>query len=506
MASVFDTKKENLNIEENASSTQEGEILGAPLKRTLKDRHISLIALAGIIGPGILIGSSLALSNGPGSLIIGFGLIGLVAFCMMQSLGELATLYPSGGTFSTMGNKLVDPAWGAAVGWNYVIIWVAVLANEYNTVAAIMQYWGPQVPIYGYILIFWAAFLSFQFLGVRAFGEAEYWLALTKIVGMLAFYLFSIIYVSGGVKGQPAFGFRYWRDPGPFENGFKSIAKTFVFASTFYSGTEIVAVSAAETANPRRAIPSAIRQTMWRILFIYMCIAIFYGLTVPYNDPNLGAGSKTLKSPMTIAIARAGWEGGAHLVNAFILITCISAINSSIYIGSRTIVHLAHEGSAPRIFKRINKQGVPWAAVILMNLFGFLSLMNISTGAAEAYGYIVNLSGVAVFIVWGNVCFYHLRLRRAWKLQGRDVGDLPYRGMWYPWLPCLGVILNIFLALIQGWSYFKPFDAANFVDAYVLLPFFGILYFGFKFFQKTKWVDLATADLDSGRREDERSK
>ena len=225
-------------------------------------------------------------------------------------------------------------------------------------------------------------------------------------------------------------------------------------------------------------------------------------MTVPYNDEALSSGSKTLKSPMTIAIQRAGWEGGAHLINAFIIVICISAISSSIYTGSRAIVNLAHEGAAPRFFKRVNKQGVPYPAVILTSTLGLISIMNQSTGAANAYQYIVNLSGVAVFIVWGNIMFYHLRFRRALKLQGRSLDELPYKGLWYPYLPILGLVLNILLALIQGWSYFKPFDAGNWVDAYILLPFFGVLFLWFKFWNKTTWVKLSEVDLDKGRRED----
>lgn len=471
------------------------------LKRGLKDRHISLIALAGIIGPGILVGAAKPTGEGPASLIIGFGVIGLIAFSMVQSLGELATLYPSGCVFSTLGNKFVDRAIGGTVGWNYVIIWVAVLANEYNMVANIFVGWGPQIPLYGYILIFWAAFLAFQFLGVATFGEAEFWLALTKIVGIFAFYLFSIVYVSGGIKGIPAFGFHYWNDPGPLANGFKSVVSTFVFASTFYSGTESVAIAASETRNPSKAIPNAIRQTFVRIIIVYMGIALFYGMTVPYNDPGLNDGS-TLKSPMTIAIRNAGWNGGRHLINAFIIVTCISAINSSIYIGSRTIVHLANEGSAPKFLSRVNRMGVPYFAVILMNAFGLISLMNVSTGAAQAYQYIVNISGVAVFICWGSVNLYHLRFRRAWRLGGRSVESLPYKGWWYPYLPIAGLFLNVFLLLIQGWSTFKPFSAKDFVDAYVLIPFFFVLALWLKFWNKTKWVNLREVDLDEGRRKD----
>ena len=467
------------------------------LKRKLKDRHLSLIALAGIIGPGILIGASLATENGPASMLISFILIGIVAFCMMQSLGELSTTYPVGGAFSTLGGKIFDPAFGGALGWYYVIVWFAVLANEYNTVAVILQYWGPQVPLYGYILIFWFAFLAFQFLGVAAFGEAEFWLALIKILGLVAFYIFSIVYVSGGIKNRPAFGFHYWNSPGAFNRGFRGLASTFVYSSTFYSGTESVALAASESLNPSRALPKAIRQTFWRILLVYLGVAISYGMTVPYDDGSLTNGSKSLQSPMTIAIKRAGWSGGVHLVNVFILITCVSALNSSLYMGSRTIVNLAIEGSAPRFLGRINKFGVPYAAVIFMNCLGLISLMNISTGAAKAYNYIVNISGVALFIVWGCVCFLHIRFRQSLKIQWKSADVLPYRALLYPYLAILGLVLSIFLALVQGWSYFKPFNAGNFVDAYILLPVFLILYLLLKVINKTKVVPLSEINLDA---------
>lgn len=468
------------------------------LKRELKPRHTSFLSLAGIIGPGILVGASLALKNGPLSLLLGFSIIGIVAMIMMQSLIVLIMNYPTGGVFSSLGCRVVDPAYGGVVGWCYFIVFVTVLANEYNTTAALLQFWGPQVPLYGYILMFWVAFLGFQFLGVGVFGEAEFWLASLKIIGIFAFYIFSIVYMSGGIKGQPAFGFHYWNDPGALANGFKSVVATFVYASTFYSGSEIPAIAAAESKDPR-SLPSVVRNTVFRIIFIYIGIAIFYGATVPYNDETLNANTKALQSPMSIAIKRAGWNGGAHLINAFIIVTCISAINSSIFIGSRTLLHLANEGQAPKILKTVNKHGVPYFAVILTNAFGLISLMNISTGAANAYNYIVNISGVAVFIVWGSVCFYHIRFRQAWAAQGRDANDLTHKGLWYPYLPIAGMTLNIFLALIQGWSYFKPFQAKDWVDSYILLPFSVVLFFVLKIVNKTKWVKLHEADLDTGR-------
>lgn len=476
------------------------------VKRGLKTRHLSMMALAGIIGPGLLVGAGGALaSGGPASLLIGFGVIGILAFSVMQSLGELTTLYPSGGAFTELADRFVDKGLGVAVGWNYFIIWVAVLANEYNTVSSILSFWSTKVPLYGYLLLLWGAFLGFQLLGVTAFGEAEFWLALFKLLGLVAYFLFSIIYISGGVIGQKhAIGFQYWHDPGPWADGFRGVATVFVFCSTFYAGCESIAVAATETRNPGRAVPLAIRQVFWRIIFIYMGSAFFFGVTVPSNSDGLVSATapRALKSPITIAIQNAGWESGVHLVNAFILVTCISAINSSIYIGSRTILFMAQEKKAPPFLGYTDKRGVPIFAIIFTNLFGFLAIMNISTGAGKAYQYIVNLSGVSTFLVWGSISFIHIKFRRAWHAQGYTAEDLPFKSLWYPWNAYFGLFANAFLAVVQGWTTLSPFNAGNFVDAYILLPLFFVFWFGYKFIFKTKFHRSHEIDLQSGKRKD----
>jgi yeast amino acid transporter len=281
------------------------------------------------------------------------------------------------------------------------------------------------------------------------------------------------------------------------------VAAVFVFCSTFYAGVESVAVAATETKNPGVAVPLAIRQVFWRIIFIYMGSAIFFGLTCPANDPGLiGGSSRALKSPMTIAIQNAGWNGGVHLINAFIFVTCLSAINSSIYIGSRTILFMAQEGKAPRALGWTDKRGVPIPAILLTNLCGCLSMMNVSTGASKAYEYIVNLSGVSTFLVWGAISFVHIRFRQAWGFQGHSVSELPFVSWLYPWNAYFGLGANIFLAIIQGWTTLSPFDAGKFVDAYILLPLFPIIYFVAKFILKSRYWRLDEIDLQSGRRRD----
>lgn len=300
-----------------------------------------------------------------------------------------------------------------------------------------------------------------------------------------------------------AVGFRYWHDPGPWSNGFRGVAVVFVYCSTFYAGVESVAVAATECRNPRRAVPLAIRQTFWRIVFVYMGSAFFFGITCPSNADGLVNGaSRALKSPMTIAIQTAGWNGGVHLINAFIFITCLSACNSSIYIGSRTLLYMGQNRKAPKILGWTSKRGVPIPAIVVTNLFGCLSMMNLSTGAGEAYGYIVNLSGVATFLVWGAISFVHIRFRKGWKAQGYSVSDLPFKSWLFPWNAYFGLAANIFLALVQGWTSLSPFNAGNFVDAYILLPVFALIWFGYKLIFKTHFWRADEMDLQTGRRKD----
>lgn len=282
------------------------------------------------------------------------------------------------------------------------------------------------------------------------------------------------------------------------------MATVFVFCSTFYAGVESVAVAASETRSPSVAVPRAIRQVFWRILFVYMGSALFFGLTCPWDADGLSraGGARALKSPMTIAIQNAGWQGGVHLVNAFIFVTCLSAVNSSIYIGSRTLLFMAQDGKAPRFLGWTDRRGVPVPAIVLTNACGALSMMNVSTGAAAAYGYIVNLSGVSTFLVWGAISFTHIRFRSAWAAQGHSPSELPFASFAYPWNAYFGLAANVFLAFVQGWTTLSPFSAGNFVDAYILLPLFPLIYVGYKVAFKTRYWRLHEIDLQSGRRRD----
>ena len=238
--------------------------------------------------------------------------------------------------------------------------------------------------------------------------------------------------------------------------------------------------------------------------------AFFFGLTCPANaDSLVNADNRAFQSPMTVALQNAGWQAGFNLINVFIFITCLSACNSSIFIGSRTVLYMAQSGMAPRFLGYTNGRGVPVWAILLTNAFGALSMMNVSTGASQAYTYIVNLSGVSTFLVWGSISFIHIRFRTAWAKQGRTKAELPFKSMLYPWNAYFGLGATMFLALVQGWTTLAPFDAGTFVDAYILLVLFPIVFVLFKFRRtlfryktNTEFMRSWQIDLDSGRRVD----
>lgn len=360
-------------------------------------------------------------------------------------------------------------------------------------------------------------FLGFTFLGVKSFGEAEFWLASAKVAFISIFFLCAIL-ISSGVIGGEKIGFKFYHDPGAFHNGVKGVFEIFVFAALQYSGTEMIGLTAGESRNPSTAIPKAVKSVLWRIVGIFLGGIFFLTITVPYNDPNLlSASSKTARSPFVIAFTRVGVHAGAHAVNAVIVITILSAVNGALYVGARTLYGLAAEKQAPAIFGRTNKHGVPVYAYIFMNLIGFLSLLNLSAGAGPVYRWIVSMTGVSTFITCksffpflpnlltsickgGFICLCQIRMRAAMKKQNVDPDILPFRAPGWPYVPWIGLVGNAFFVFFQGWTSFAPWDVQSFVQNYIVVLLFLILGFGWKVYHKTTIVQLGRADLETGIR------
>lgn len=260
-----DSAHKDLDLDSTHTRTPITDPHEGQLRRALPAHAITLLAIGGIIGPGLLVGLGSALAKaGPAGTLIGFGATGVLIFLVMQGLGEMCTALPVPGGFVSLAERFWSPALSVAVGYAYIAIWLCVLANELVSSALLVSYWpaAQTVPVGAWIAIFLVIFLLTSCLGVRIFGELESLLSIVKLAFLFVFFIIAIVITAGGT-GQPSVGFRYYRDPGAFHGtgttALNGVVSTLVVASTLYSGVESTAVIAGEAKNPARAVPSAIR-------------------------------------------------------------------------------------------------------------------------------------------------------------------------------------------------------------------------------------------------------
>lgn len=513
------------------------------LSRKLKARHLQMIAIGGSIGTGLFVTSGAALSNGgPASLIIAYGIIGIMLFCTVHALGEMAVAFPVAGSFSAYSTRFLDPAWGFAMGWNYAIQWLVVLPLEIVAASITLGYWpgAADTNSAAWVTIFFVVIVAINFIGVRGYGEAEFIFSIIKVVAVIGFIILGIVLDCGGGPDGEYIGDRYWysnrvasnydgyNNPanqdadgnplqivsGAFNNGFKGLCSVFVTAAFSFAGTELVGLAAAEAANPRKTLPTAIKQVFWRICLFYMVALTLVSVLVPYGDRRLlGSSSTDAKaSPFVIAINNARISVLPSIMNVVILISVLSVGNSSIYGSSRTLAALAEQGQAPRFLAYIDREGRPLMAIIVASVIGLLCYV-VAGGqetANTALNWLYSLSGLSSLFTWGSICLAHIRFRDAWKKQGHTLSELAFTsqvGVIGSWI---GFLLNVLVLIAQFWTAIWPIGyasktsseiAENFFLAYLAAPVVLLFYIPYKLWYKTPFMRSANMDLVTGRRE-----
>ncbi|RPA83377.1 putative amino acid permease [Ascobolus immersus RN42] len=494
---VFDAEEGNAAVAES------------PLARRLKGRHIQMIAIGGSIGTGLFVGSGGALATGgPASLLIAFTLIGAMLYCVVHALGELAVLYPVAGSFAAYSTRFIDPAWGFAMGWNYAMQWLIVLPLEIVAAAITVEYWESPVSPAVWCTLFWLLIVSINLFGVKGYGEAEFVFSLIKVIAVIGFIILGIVLNCGGGPQGEYIGGRYWKNPGAFVSGFKGLCSVFVTAAFSFAGTELVGLAAAETANPRKSLPTAIKQVFWRITLFYIVSLTLVGLLVPSNEKRLlnkSSSADAKASPFVIAIQNANIKALPSIFNVVIMIAVLSVGNSAVYGSSRTLAALAEQGQAPKILAYIDKKGRPIVGIGLASALGLLGYLAASPKSGEAFTWMLALSGLSSIFTWGSICLAHIRFRRAWKLQGHSLDELAFTsqagliGSWF------GFALNCIVLVAQFWVAVWPIGgkptAKGFFEIYLTVPILLVTYFPFKWIYKTKIIRAKDMDLVTGRRE-----
>ncbi|WP_440112706.1 amino acid permease [Paenibacillus sp. QZ-Y1] len=470
------------------------------LKKGLRARHMTMIALGGSIGTGLFLASGTAISTaGPGGALIAYAAVGIMVYFLMTSLGELATFMPDSGSFNTYAARFVDPALGFAMGWNFWYNWAVTIAAELAAATVLIKYWFPDSSSMLWSLLFLVLIFSLNVLSVKGYGESEYWFAIIKVATVIIFLAVGVLMIFG-IMGGEAVGFsNFTMGDAPFHGGFFAVLGVFMAAGFSFQGTELIGVAAGESENPRENVPRAIRQVFWRILIFYILAITVISLIIPYTHPNLLKGdlNNIGVSPFTLVFEKAGLAIAASVMNAVILTSVLSAGNSGMYASSRVLYALARDGKAPRFLGKLNKKGIPMNALLLTTAVGMLAFLASLFGDGIVYTWLLNASGMCGFITWLGIAISHYRFRRAYVAQGRDLNDLPYRARWFPFGPIFAFVLCVIVIIGQNYQAFTgdQIDWSGALVAYLSVPLFLVLWLGYKWIKKTKVVPLQECDF-----------
>lgn len=469
------------------------------LSRSLRTRHLNMIAIGGAIGTGLFVASGATIATaGPGGAVVAYAVTGLMVWLIMQSLGEMAAFLPVSGSFGEYGRRFVSPSFGFAMGWNYWFNWAITVAAELVAAALVMKYWFPEVASIWWSALFLAILFIINALSTRAYGESEFWFATIKVVAVIVFLVLGVSMIAGILGESP--GTSSWTTgEAPFVGGPEGIFLVILVAGYSFQGTELIGVAAGEAEDPGRNIPRAIRTIFWRILLFYIGAILVIGFLIPYTDPSLlnSAEDNISVSPFTLVFAKAGVLGAASVMNAVILTSVLSAGTSGLYASTRMLFALAENGHAPGFLTRLSRHQVPMNALMATTLVGLAGFITSLVGDGKAYEFLLTVSALAGFITWMGISWSHYKFRKALAAQGRSLDTLPYQARFFP----AGAIIALLacVAIVVGQAYGPLKEGASLAD--LLLPFIGIPFFlalwgGHKLLTGSQAVDPTQVSLD----------
>jgi amino acid transporter len=462
-----------------------------------------MIGLAGTVGSGLFLNSGQALAmGGPLGAFLGYTLMGFAASSVVLVIGEMGTLVPLSGGPVRYSELFLDPAVSFANGWNQVCSYLVTIPAEIVAASILVEFWS-SVSSAIWITVFGILILVTALLFIRIYGEIEFVFAMLKIFLILGVNIMALVITCGGGPSGQSIGFRYWKNPGPFVQYFGiegSLGRFLGFWSTLnyatfaYAGVQNITLAGAETRSPRRAIPKATKRVLIRILIFYVLSIFMIGLVIPSNDPYLlhltGTASQ---SPFVLAARRAGIPDIPSIINAAILASAWSAGNSFMLFGSRILFGMAIQGHAPAFFARLNRFKVPYAAIAFFGAFMCLGYMVVSETATTVFSWLQAVVGVSTLIDWIVICVVYLRFYYSCKKQGIDRHkELPWAAPFQPFSTWASLVLLILVLFTGGFSTFihGHWNTETFLSAYINIPIFLVLYFGYKWWKKTRIIAL----------------
>lgn len=380
----------------------------------LKSRHVTMLSIAGVIGASLFVGSSVAIAEAGPAVLLAYLFAGLLVVMIMRMLAEMAVATPDTGSFSTYADKAIGRWAGYTIGWLYWWFWVLVIPLEANIAAMILHSWVPGIPIWLFSLVITLALTGSNLLSVKNYGEFEFWLALCKVIAILAFIFLGAVAISGFYPYAEVSGIsRLWDSGGFMPNGFGAVLSAMLITMFSFMGAEIVTIAAAESDTPEKHIVRSTNSVIWRISIFYLCSIFVVVALIPWNMPGLKA---------------------------------VGSYRSALYTASRMLYSLSRRGDAPAVMGKINRSKTPYVAVLLSTGAAFLTVVVNYYAPAKVFKFLIDSSGAIALLVYLVIAVSQLRMRKILRAEGSEIR----LRMWlYPWLTWLVIGFITFVLVVM---------------------------------------------------------
>ncbi|MFF2380821.1 amino acid permease [Streptomyces sp. NPDC058108] len=375
------------------------------LSHGLKQRHLSMIALGGVIGAGLFVGSGAGIAAAGPSIVIAYAVSGLLVMLVMRMLGEMSAAHPSSGSFSAHAERAMGPWAGFTAGWSFWVLLCTAVCLEGIGAAKIVTGWLPGTPEWGWVALFMVVFCATNLAAVKNFGEFEFWFAALKVGAIGLFLVLGVLAVAGVLPGTDSPGTANLADFLP--HGSEGLVVGLLASVFAYGGLETVTIAAAESENPVQGVARAVRTAMWRIALFYVGSMAVIVTLVPWDSKAV-----VEQGPYVAALDRLGIPGAGQLMNVVVLVALLSAMNANIYGSSRIAYSLVERGQGPKALGRVSA-GVPRVAVLVSCVFGFVCVLLSHWRPDDVFPWLLNMIGAVILVVWIFIAVSQLRLRRA---------------------------------------------------------------------------------------------
>ncbi|AYA76205.1 aromatic amino acid transporter AroP [Bacillus sp. Y1] len=442
------------------------------LQRGLDNRHIQLIALGGAIGVGLFYGSSATIQMAGPAILLSYLIGGIVIFTIMRALGEMAVDEPISGSFSSYAHRYLGPFAGYLTGWTYWFMWVVVGMAEITVIGVYVNYWFPDIPQWVTALATLVVVTLINLMNVKAFGEFEFWLALIKVVAIIGMILvgLGIILFGFGNGGQPMGLDNLLAHGGFMPNGIEGILLSLVLVMFSFGGVELVGITAGEAKDPRKSIPSAINNVVWRILIFYIGALGIMMILYPWNE----VGSNG--SPFVLIFDKIGIPGAAHIINFVVLTAALSAFNSGLFSTGRMLYNLSLQNNGPKYFGKLNKHQTPRRGILFSASFLLVAVFLNYIIPEKVFMFISSVATVAVITSWTIILLTQIKFRQSKTKE--EVGKLAFKMPLHPFSNYVALVFLAFVIVLMAFM-----DGMR-EALYVAPVWFLILYVGYRL--KTK--------------------